>query len=68
MAFRREREFDRTIFENLCAMAATPMEMAYVLETIPDTLHRWVNRTYGATLYEVQEKIHQRVRKRLGLN
>ena len=50
---RPRKEIDQRQFENLCAIQCTQEEIAGVFDCSPDTIDRWVKRTYHASFAEV---------------
>lgn len=53
---RPKKEFDKKLFENLCAIQCTITEICGVLETTDKTLNGWCKRTYGKSFSEVSGK------------
>lgn len=46
---RPRKEINQKLFENLCGIQCTELEICAVLDCSEDTLNRWCKRTYGAT-------------------
>ena len=42
---RPQKEISEKLFENLCGMQCTEVEMCAILECSEDTLNRWCKRT-----------------------
>lgn len=46
-------EIDKDVFERLCAIQCTQVEMACFLGVSEDTIERWCKRTYGVKFAEI---------------
>ena len=46
-------EIDKDVFERLCAIQCTQVEMACFLGVSEDTIERWCMRTYGVKFAEI---------------
>ena len=53
---RPQKEISEKLFENLCGIQCTEVEMCAILECSEDTLNRWCKRTYGEHFSEVFAK------------
>ena len=53
---RPQKEISEKLFENLCGIQCTEVEMCAILECSEDTLNRWCKRTYGETFAEIYKK------------
>ena len=53
---RPQKEISEKLFENLCGIQCTEVEMCAILECSEDTLNRWCKRTYGETFAEIEKK------------
>lgn len=49
---RPRKEINQKLFENLCGIQCTEVEICAALECSEDTLNRWCKRTYKATFAE----------------
>lgn len=49
---RPRKEIDQKLFEHLCGIQCTEVEICAALECSEDTLNRWCKRTYKATFAE----------------
>lgn len=50
---RPQKEIDKKIFENLCAIQCTMVEILAVLDITDKTLSSWCRRTYGKSFSEI---------------
>lgn len=48
-----QNKIDKKIFENLCALQCTLLEMCDAFDVTDKTLNAWCRRTYGKTFSEV---------------
>lgn len=53
MAGRPKKEIDQKIFENLCALQCTEVEICSCFDVSDKTLNGWCKRTYGKNFSEV---------------
>lgn len=53
---RPKIEIDQNMFEKLCGLQCTLVEIAGVFECSEDTIERWCKRTYNKTFAEVYKK------------
>jgi hypothetical protein len=53
---RPPREFDKKIFENLCAIQCTVDEIELVLSSYNKTLDKWCRKNYDHSLREVMDR------------
>ena len=53
---RPKKEFNQSLFEELCQIQCTESEIASVLKTSRDTIIRWCKDTYGETFSTVYKK------------
>lgn len=53
MAGRPKKEIDQKIFENLCALQCTEVEICSCFDVTDKTLNGWCKRTYGKNFSEV---------------
>lgn len=53
---RPKIEIDQKMFEKLCGLQCTLVEIAGVFECSEDTIERWCKRTYKKTFAEVYKK------------
>lgn len=56
---RPRKEINQKLFENLCGIQCTEVEICAALECSEDTLNRWCKRTYGATFAETYKSKSQ---------
>lgn len=54
---RPRKEIEQGLFENLCRIQCTEVEMCSVFECSEDTLNRWCKKTYHATFAETYKKL-----------
>lgn len=53
VAGRPKKEIDQKIFENLCALQCTEVEICSCFDVSDKTLNGWCRRTYGKNFSEV---------------
>lgn len=53
VAGRPKKEIDQKIFENLCALQCTEVEICSCFDVSDKTLNGWCKRTYGKNFSEV---------------
>ena len=53
---RPRKEIDQKMFENMCAIQCTEVEIAGIFECDVDTINNWCKRTYGETFSEVYKQ------------
>lgn len=56
---RPRKEINQKLFENLCGIQCTEVEICAALECSEDTLNRWCKRTYGATFADTYKSKSQ---------
>ena len=56
---RPRKEINQKLFENLCGIQCTEVEICAALECSEDTLNRWCKRTYKATFAETYKSKSQ---------
>lgn len=57
MAMGRPKiEIDKKMFENLCAIHCTEVEIADIFECSIDTVNNWCKRTYGQTFSDTYKR------------
>lgn len=54
---RPRKQIEQGLFENLCRIQCTEVEMCSVFECSEDTLNRWCKKTYHATFAETYKKL-----------
>lgn len=59
-AGRPAKDFDRELFEQLCAIMCTEEEICSIFNTTDKTLVNWCQRTYGMNFSEAQKKYSAR--------
>ena len=59
-AGRPAKDFDRELFEQLCAIMCTEEEICSIFETTDKTLVNWCQRTYGMNFSEAQKRYSAR--------
>ena len=57
---RPRKEINQKLFENLCGIQCTEVEICSALECSEDTINRWCKRTYGTTFAETYKSKSQR--------
>lgn len=65
---RPTKEFDKGVFESLCGIMCTEVEICEVLNTTDKTLSNWCKRAYGEGFSEVYKKLTARGRMSLRRN
>lgn len=53
---RPKKEIDQKVFENLCSVWCTQLEIESILETDIETINKWCLRTYGERFSETYNK------------
>ena len=56
---RPRKEIDQKLFENLCAIQCTEVDICTALECCEDTLNAWCKRTYKRTFSETYKSKSQ---------
>lgn len=56
---RPRKEINQKLFENLCGIQCTEVEICAALECSEDTLNRWCKRTYKKTFAEIYKSKSQ---------
>lgn len=56
---RPRKEINQKLFENLCGIQCTEIEICSALECSEDTINRWCKRTYGTTFAETYKRKSQ---------
>lgn len=56
---RPQKEINQKLFENLCGIQCTEVEICGVLECSADTLNRWCKRTYKMTFADTYKSKSQ---------
>ena len=56
---RPRKEINQKLFENLCGIQCTEVEICSALECSEDTINRWCKRTYGTTFAETYKSKSQ---------
>ena len=59
-AGRPAKDFDRELFEQLCAIMCTEEEICSIFDTTDKTLVNWCQRTYGMNFSEAQKRYSAR--------
>lgn len=53
---RPQKQFDKRMFESMCEMHCTQIEIAHIFDCDTDTINAWCNREYGCNFSEIYNK------------